>query len=68
MNNYLVYKLNYDIISEKAFLKRWVFKLRLITSKSEVHLRSKRKIIPQFWCGGFKGSVTKSRESLAQFA
>ena len=21
------------------------------------------KIIPQFWCGGYKGSVTKNRES-----
>ena len=35
-----VQSVNYNRISEKAFLKRRVFKLRLKTLKSEVHLRS----------------------------
>ena len=46
--------LNYNIISEKAFLKRWVFKLRLKTWKSEVHLRSNGRLFHSFGAAATK--------------
>ena len=44
----------YNIISEKAFLKRWVFKWRLKTWKSEVHLRSNGRLFHSFGAAATK--------------
>ena len=40
--------MNYNNLSEKAFLKRSVFKLRLKPFKSEVHLRSNGRLFHSF--------------------
>ena len=61
MNNYLIYKLQYFI--RKGFFKEVSLQITFKNFKIGGASKIYRKIIPQFWCGGYKGSITKSRKS-----
>ena len=61
MNNDLVHKLQHNI--RKGFFKKVSLQITFKNFKIGGASKISRKMIPQFWCGGYKGSVTKSRES-----